>query len=211
MANFDRKSLRKIFESAEIEVPKDVLGQICDLHTSSNEDLTENVKTLRADLEKAERERDEFKAKAPKDGVETVTKEEYDKLKSEYDDYKGEIQAKATKQAKEHAFREVLKAQNVANDWIDTIIQASSADIDGVELDKDGKISNTDKIAEGVKTKWAKCIETTTVKGAKFENPPKNGGNSKMTKADIYKKDENGRYVLSTEERQKALVENQIQ
>lgn len=211
MANFDRKSLRKIFESAEIEVPKDVLGQICDLHTSSNEDLTENVKTLRADLEKAERERDDFKAKAPKDGVETVTKEEYDKLKSEYDDYKGEIQAKATKQAKEHAFREVLKAQNVANDWIDTIIQASSADIDGVELDKDGKISNTDKIAEGVKTKWAKCIETTTVKGAKFENPPKNGGNSKMTKADIYKKDENGRYVLSTEERQKALVENQIQ
>ena len=211
MANFDRKSLRKIFESAEIEVPKDVLGQICDLHTSSNEDLTENVKTLRADLEKAERERDEFKAKAPKDGVETVTKEEYDKLKSEYDDYKGEIQAKATKQAKEHAFRDVLKAQNVANDWIDTIIQASSADIDGVELDKDGKISNTDKIAEGVKTKWAKCIETTTVKGAKFENPPKTGGNSKMTKADIYKKDENGRYVLSTEERQKALVENQIQ
>lgn len=211
MANFDRKSLRKIFESAEIEVPKDVLGQICDLHTSSNEDLTENVKTLRADLEKAERERDEFKAKAPKDGVETVTKEEYDKLKAEYDDYKGEIQAKATKQAKEHAFREVLKAQNVANDWIDTIIQASSADIDGVELDKDGKISNTDKIADGVKTKWAKCIETTTVKGAKFENPPKNGGNSKMTKADIYKKDENGRYVLSTEERQKALVENQIQ
>lgn len=211
MANFDRKSLRKIFESAEIEVPKDVLGQICDLHTSSTEDWAENVKTLRADLEKAERERDEFKAKAPKDGVETVTKEEYDKLKSEYDDYKGEVQAKATKQAKEHAFREVLKAQNVANDWIDTIIQASSADIDGVELDKDGKISNTDKIAEGVKTKWAKCIETTTVKGAKFENPPKNGGNSKMTKADIYKKDENGRYVLSTEERQKALVENQIQ
>lgn len=211
MANFDRKSLRKIFESAEIEVPKDVLGQICDLHTSSNEDLTENVKTLRADLEKAERERDEFKAKAPKDGVETVTKEEYDKLKSEYEDYKSDIQTKATKQAKEHAFREVLKAENVANDWIDTIIQASSTDIDGVELDKDGKISNTDKIAEGVKTKWAKCIETTTVKGAKFENPPKNGGNSKMTKADIYKKDENGRYVLSTEERQKALVENQIQ
>lgn len=211
MANFDRKSLRKIFESAEIEVPKDVLGQICDLHTSSNEDLTENVKTLRADLEKAERERDEFKAKAPKNGVETVTKEEYDKLKAEYDDYKGDIQAKATKTAKEHAFREVLKAQNVANDWIDTIIQASSADIDGIELDKDGKISNTDKIAEGVKTKWAKCIETTTVKGVKFENPPNNGGNSKMTKADIYKKDENGRYVLSTEERQKALVENQIQ
>ena len=211
MADFDRKSLRKIFESAEIEVPKDVLGQICELHTSSNEKLTEDVKTLRADLEKAERERDDFKAKAPKDGVETVTKEEYDKLKAEYDDYKGDIQAKATKTAKEHAFREVLKAQNVANDWIDTIVQASSADIDGVELDKDGKISNTDKIAEGVKTKWAKCIETTTVKGAKFENPPKNGGISKMTKADIYKKDENGRYVLSTEERQKALVENQIQ
>lgn len=176
MAEFDRKSLRKIFADAEIEVPKDVLGQICSLHTDSLDGLNDTVKDLKADLEKAERERDTYKAKAPKDGVETVTKEEYDKLKSEYDDYKGEIQAKATKQAKEHAFREVLKAQNVANDWIDTIIQASSADIDGVELDKDGKISNTDKIAEGVKTKWAKCIETTTVKGAKFENPPANSG-----------------------------------
>ena len=31
-----------------------------------------------------------------------------------------------------------------------------------------------------------------------------------MTKADIYKKDDNGRYVMSASERQKALMENQI-
>ncbi len=183
MAEFDRKSLRKIFEDAEIEVPKDVLGQICNLHTTSNEDLTESVKTLKADLEKAEHERDDYKAKAPKDGVETVTKEEYDKLKQEYDDYKADITAKNTRTEKENAFRELLKSAGVSEKRLNAIIKVS--DIDGLELDKDGKIKNADKHTETVKTEWADFIETTTVKGANTANPPANNGKQTMTKKDI--------------------------
>lgn len=209
MAEFDRKALRKIFEDAEIEVPKDVLGQICNLHTTSNEDLTESVKTLRADLEKAERERDDFKAKAPKEGEETVLKSEYDTLKKEYDDYKADIVAKNTRTEKENAFRELLKSVGVSEKRISAIVKVS--DIDGLELDKDGKIKDADKHTETVKTEWADFIETTTTQGANTATPPTNNGGTKMTKADIYKKDDKGRYVLSTEERQKALVENQIQ
>ena len=209
MAEFDRKALRKIFEDAEIEVPKDVLGQICNLHTTSNEDLTESVKTLRADLEKAERERDDFKAKAPKEGEETVLKSEYDKLKKEYNDYKADVVAKNTRTEKENAFRELLKSVGVSEKRISAIVKVS--DIDGLELDKDGKIKDADKHTETVKTEWADFIETTTTQGANTATPPTNNGGSKMTKAEIYKKDDKGRYVLSTEERQKALVENQIQ
>ena len=209
MAEFDRKTLRKIFEDAEIEVPKDVLGQICTLHTTSNEDLTETVKALKADLEKAERERDDFKAKVPKDGVETVSKEDYDKLKQEYDDYKADISAKNTRTEKENAFRELLKSVGVSEKRLNAIIKVS--DIDGLELDKDGKIKDAEKHSESVKSEWADFIETTTMRGANTANPPANsGGSGKMTKADIYAKDEKGRYKLSTEERQKALVENQI-
>lgn len=174
MADFDRKSLRKIFEDAEIEVPKDVLGQICNLHTTSNEDLTESVKTLKADLEKAERERDTYKAKAPKEGEETVSKEDYDKLKKEYDDYKADITAKTTRTEKENAFRELLKSAGVSEKRLNAIIKVS--DIDGLELDKDGKIKNADKHTETVKTEWADFIETTTTKGAYTANPPAGNG-----------------------------------
>jgi hypothetical protein len=62
-----------------------------------------------------------------------------------------------------------------------------------------------------VKTEWADFVETTSTQGADTATPPTNNGGTKMTKADIYKKDDKGRYVLSTEERQKALVENKIQ
>lgn len=209
MAEFDRKALRKIFEDAEIEVPKDVLGQICNLHTTSNEDLTESVKTLKADLEKAERERDTYKAKAPKEGEETVLKSDYDTLKKEYDDYKADVNSKNTRTAKENAFRELLKSVGVSEKRLNAIIKVS--DIDGLELDKDGKIKDADKHTETVKTEWADFIETTTTQGANTATPPVNNGGTKMTKADIYKKDDKGRYVLSTEERQKALIENQIQ
>ena len=209
MAEFDRKALRKIFEDAEIEVPKDVLGQICNLHTTSNEDLTESVKTLKADLEKAERERDTYKAKAPKEGVETVLKEDFDKLQKEYDDYKADVTAKETKRTKEHAVREFLKGVGVSEKRLDSVMKVTN--LDDFELDKDGKIKDAEKHTEKAKTEWADFISTTTERGANTATPPTNNGGSKMTKADIYKKDDKGRYVLSTEERQKALIENQIQ
>ena len=206
MAEFTRKELKKIFEAAEIEVPKDVLGQICDLHTSSNEDLTESVKTLRLDLEKAEQERDEFKAKAPKDGEATVLKADYDKLQGDFENYKNEIKEKETRATKEVAMRELYKSIGISEKRLDAVLKVTN--IDEVELDKEGKVKDADSRKEAAKTEWADFIETTTTRGTLTPTPPANNGGSKMTKADIYKKDENGRYVLNTAERQKALASN---
>ena len=209
MAELNREALRKIFSGAEIEVPKDVLTQICDLHLSSTDGMTETIKDLNKQLKKAERERDDALTKIPEEGKETVSKESYDKLKKEYDDYKADVVAKNTRTEKENAFRELLKSVGVSEKRISAIVKVSN--IDGLELDNDGKIKDADKHTETVKTEWADFIETTTTQGADTATPPTNNGGTKMTKADIYKKDDKGRYVLSTEERQKALVENQIQ
>ena len=206
MAIFGTSKLREIFEQAEIEVSKDVLNRICVLHTESLDVLNDTVKDLKQSLADAERERDDYKAKAPKDGVETVPKSDYDKIKKEYDDYKAGIDAEKTHSAKETAYRELLKAAGVSDKRISAVVKVT--DIDGIELDKDGKIKDADERTNNIKTEWADFIETTTTHGAKTANPPTNGGKTKMTMADIYKKEEKGRYVLSTEERQKALVEN---
>ena len=206
MAEFDRAALRKIFEGAEIEVPKDVLGQICDLHTSSMDGLPETIKELRGKLKVAEQERDAAKAKVPVDGEETISKAEYDKLKGEFDQYKNDVQAKETKAAKEAAYRAILKDANLSEKGIEKAVKY--ADWDKIELDSDGKLKGANDHIKAVREEWAEYVTTTTTTGAKTSTPPANTGGAKLTKAEIYARDEHGRYKLSTAERQKALAEN---
>ena len=208
MADFDRAALRKIFEGAEIEVPKDVLGQICDLHTSSMDGLPETIKELKGKLKVAEQERDAAKAKVPVDGEETISKAEYDKLKGEFDQYKTDVQAKETHSKKVEAYRTILKDAGLSEKGIEKAIKY--AEWDKIELEADGKLKGASDHIKSVKEEWAEYVTTTTTTGAKTSNPPANSGGAKLTKEDIYKKDERGRYVMSASERQKALVENQI-
>ena len=206
MAEFDRAALRKIFEGAEIEVPKDVLGQICDLHTSSMDGLPETIKELKGKLKVAEQERDAAKAKVPVDGEETISKAEYDKLKGEFDTYKKDVEAKETHSKKVEAYKAILRDANLSEKGIEKAIKY--AEWDKIELEADGKLKGASDHIKAVKEEWAEYVTTTTTTGAKTSTPPANSGGAKLTKAEIYARDEHGRYKLSTAERQKALAEN---
>lgn len=184
MAEFDRAALRKIFEGAEIEVPKDVLGQICDLHTSSMDGLPETIKELKSKLKVAEQERDAAKAKVPADGEETISKAEYDKLKGEFDKYKTDVQAKETKAAKEAAYRAILKDANLSEKGIEKAVKY--ADWDKIELCDDGKLKGANDHIKAVREEWAEYVTTTTTTGAKTSTPPaNNGGKTGKTKEEI--------------------------
>ena len=184
MAEFDRAALRKIFEGAEIEVPKDVLGQICDLHTSSMDGLPETIKELKGKLKAAEQERDAAKAKVPADGEETISKAEYDKLKVEFDQYKNDVQAKETKAAKEAAYRAILKDANLSEKGIEKAVKY--ADWDKIELGEDGKLKGANDHIKAVREEWAEYVTTTTTTGAKTSTPPaNNGGKTGKTKEEI--------------------------
>lgn len=184
MEEFDRAALRKIFEGAEIEVPKDVLGQICDLHTSSMDGLPETIKELKGKLKVAEQERDAAKAKVPVDGEETISKAEYEKLKGEFDKYKTDVQAKETKALKEAAYRAVLKDANLSEKGIEKAIKY--ADWDKIELGEDGKLKGANDHIKAVREEWAEYVTTTTTTGAKTSTPPaNNGGKTGKTKEEI--------------------------
>ena len=184
MAEFDRAALRKIFEGAEIEVPKDVLGQICDLHTSSMDGLPETIKELKGKLKVAEQERDAAKAKVPADGEETISKAEYDKLKGEFDQYKNDVQAKETKAAKEAAYRAILKDANLSEKGIEKAVKY--AEWDKIELGEDGKLKGANDHIKAVREEWAEYVTTTTTTGAKTSTPPaNNGGKTGKTKEEI--------------------------
>ena len=174
MADFDRAALRKIFEGAEIEVPKDVLGQICDLHTSSMDGLPETIKELKGKLKVAEQERDAAKAKVPVDGEETISKAEYDKLKGEFDQYKTDVQAKETHSKKVDAYRTILKDAGLSDKGIEKAIKY--AEWDKIELEVDGKLKGASDHIKAVKEEWAEYVTTTTTTGAKTSTPPANTG-----------------------------------
>lgn len=149
------------------------------------EKLREQVKSLKADL--AEADKSDWEKK-------------YNDLKSEYDTYKTDVENKATHSAKEAAYKQLLIDAGVSEKRIATILKVS--DIDGVELDKEGKIKTADKLTENIKEEWADFITTQQEKGAETPKPPANDGKgSTMTKDDILK-------IRDTADRQAAMREH---
>lgn len=132
--------------------------------------------------------------------------EEFNDLKKEFDDYKADVSAKEIETKKSNAYKELLKESGVSAKRIDSVLRVT--DLSKIELDEDGKIKDTDNLKKSIKEEWSDFIVTQSEQGAQTANPPQNTGGTKMTKAEIYKKDDHGRYVLSTAERQKALIEN---
>ena len=187
-------------------IEEDKIDQIIEAHAETVEGLKADVNKYKGDAEKlpsVQRELDDLKAKGD-DGW----KEKHDKLKGEFDTYKKDVEAKETHSKKEAAYRAILKDANLSEKGIEKAIKY--AEWDKIELEADGNLKGASDHIKSVKEEWAEYVTTTTTTGAKTSNPPANSGGAKLTKEDIYKKDERGRYVMSASERQKALVENQI-
>lgn len=185
MAIFSKAKIREIFEDAEIEVSKDVLKKICDLHTDALDNLKDTVKELKTGLENAERERDDYKAKAPKDGEETISKSKYDELKTEFEQYKTDITSKETLQKKKDAIKSLAKSLNLSDKGVELAVKY--AKYDDIELDENGKIKDETAYSDTLKDDFSGYVEKDVVIGAKTGNPPSNTGGGTMTKQDIMK------------------------
>lgn len=183
------------------------MDTIIEAHTDTVDGLKADLAKYKADAEqlpKVQRELDTLKAAG--DGG---YQEKYEKVKKDFDDYKAEVSTKETKAAKEKAVRAYYESKGITGKSLDIAIRGSGAEIDALELDGD-KIKDTSALDELVKGTFSGLVSTTETRGAQTSNPPANNNGGAMTKADIYKKDDHGRYVLSAAERQKALMENQI-
>ena len=191
---FTRATIRNLAKESGVELPKELEDALVSEHlTARNAYADEQVK---AELAKQPTEK----------AVNVKDSEEYKTLKKSFDDYKAEVTAKETKAAKEAAYRAILKDANLSEKGIEKAVKY--AEWDKIELEADGKIKGASDHIKAVKEEWAEYVTTTTTTGAKTSTPPANTGGTKLTKAEIYAKDEHGRYKLSASERQKALAEN---
>ena len=194
---FTREFIRKAAKESGVELPKELEDALVQEHISARDAF------VKAQVDSA------LEANKPEAPPKVKDTEEYKTLKKQFDDYKAEQEGKETKAAKEKAVRAYYESKGITGKSLEIAMRGSSQEIDALEMDG-AKIKDAKALDDLVAGTFSGLVSTTETRGAQTSNPPANNNGGAMTKADIYKKDEHGRYVLSAAERQKALMENQI-
>lgn len=182
---------------------EDQQDTILEAHTETVNEIKAERDRLKADAEKlpgVQKQLDELKAAG--DGG---YKEKFEKERKAFEDYKADITAKETKAAKEKAVRAYFESKNITGANLDLAMRGCGTEMAALEMDGE-KIKDTKSLDALLTGTYRGLISTTQTKGANPANPPANTGGAK-SREDIYKKDDKGRYVMSTAERQQALAE----
>ena len=182
---------RRALKAMGIEEEK--IDEIISMHSETVDGLKADVSRYKADAEKlpgVQAELDSLKSSGGN------WEQQYNNVKKEFDDYKAEQAGKAAKEAKEGAYRNLLKATGVDEKRIESIMKVSK--LDDMEMDGD-KLKNQEALAENIKSEWADFISSDS--GVKVNTGGKIGGGNPVTKESIMK-------IKDASQRQKAIAEN---
>lgn len=181
------------------------IDSIIEMHTETVDGLKEKLKAAEEKsnkLDGVQKELDDLKANPGED-----YKAKYEAEKKAFADYKADQTAKETKAAKEAAVKAYFEGKSITGANLAIAMRGARDEIAGIELDGTS-IKDTSALDALVSGEFAGLVVKTTTQGAATATPPANTGGSKLTRADIFKRDDKGRYVMSTADRQKALAEN---
>lgn len=176
---------------------------IIEAHTETVDGLKGQANTYKADAEKlptVQKELDDLKTAG--DGG---YKEKYEKEHQAFEAYKSGVTAKENRAAKEKAVRAYLESKNIQGGNLTIAMRGLGAEIDAAELDGES-LKDTKAFDDLISGEFSGLVSTTTTVGANTATPPGNS-DGPMTKAEIYKKDDRGRYLLDASARQSALAQ----
>ena len=202
MAKFTRAEIRNILGDACTE---EIENRLVALHLGVVDPLKDDLTKYKADAEKltcVQKELDDLKAAG--DGG---YKEKYEKEHSDFEAFKADVTAKESKAAKEKAVRAYFESKNITGANLDLAMRGCGEEMAALVMDGD-KIKDTASLDALIDGAYKSLVYTEHTQGANPATPPTNSGGAKLTRADIYKKDDKGRYVMSTADRQKALAAN---
>lgn len=170
---------------AAMDIPAEKIDEIITAHTETVNAIKEERDALKSEAEELRATGDDLKktqaalekANADLEKLKSAGWEEkYNKIKGEYDTFKADTEAKATKAKKESAYKQLLLDAGVSDKRVASIMKVSGASVDAIAFDDDGKIKDADKLTESVKEEWADFIVTTGEQGASVARPPANNG-----------------------------------
>lgn len=172
---------------------------IIEMHTETMSALKEQRDAYKADAEKLAEVQAELDA-MKNDGY----KSKYENEHSAFEAYKADVTAREAKTAKTAAVRKYFEAKGITGKSLDIAMRGAGAEIDAAELDGDD-LKDTTALDTLINGDFAGLVGKTEIKGADVPHPPVNNPGATLTRAEIYAKDDRGRYVMNTTERQKAL------
>lgn len=153
-------------------------------------------------------DRDKFKADAEKlPGVQKELddlkggenwKQKFEDEHKSFEDFKAKTAHEAEAAKVRAAYRKLLIEEKIGEKWLDRVME--TADISSMKLDKDGNLTDMDKLKEALDKKWGDVKTTVTQKGADVDKPPQTG-KATVTKEQILA-------IKDSAERQKAIAEN---
>lgn len=193
---------RKMLKAMGIEDEK--IDQIIEAHTETVDALKEKAELYRKDAEAlpdVQKQLDELK----KDSGDGGYKKKYEDEHAAYEAYKSNVTAKESAAAKVKAARAYFQAKGIPAESLNLVVRGAKAEIDGLEL-ADGKIKDAAALDGLLTGDYKGLVAKQSTAGTNTPNPPSTAGGAK-TRAEIYRKDNSGKYVLSSAERQKALAE----
>lgn len=121
-----------------------------------------------------EKELNELKSKGTED-----YKAKYEAEHTAFEAYKSDVTAKETRAAKEAAVKAYFEGKNIVGKNQTIAMRGIKAELDGFELDDNGKLKNTASLDELIKGDYAGLISTIKTEGAHTSTPPNNtGGNT---------------------------------
>lgn len=172
---FTREFIRKLARESEIELPKEFIDGLMTEHANVRDGYAEEqVKAALANQPKPKpTDSEEYKALQKK----------FDDEKAAHDKLKTEVATKETNGKKSDALKAMLKAAGYSEKGVDKIAKYGNY-LDGIELDENGSIKNSDALIKTISGEWGEYIETKTATGAQTATPPTGygtGANSKST------------------------------
>ena len=177
---------------------------IIEAHGDTVDGLKEDIKRYKDDAEKRPKVQNELDELKKDGGVDYKAK--YDKEHQDFQAYKDGIAKKEAAVAKEKAARAYFESKGIPAKSMGLVIRGAKSEIEGLELDGE-KIKDASALDGLLDGDYKGLIGRSKKTGTETETPPDSSGGAK-SRADIYKKDDKGRYILSASERQKALAEN---
>lgn len=168
MANFD-EIVQKYTDDAGVIPAKAITNLVTAIRQAVGNEYVEKER-YKAKLSEIE-DLKEGKQTA-EDSVATAEKwkTKYEGIKQELADLKKSYQAKETRAQKTDAYRTMLKEIGVNDKRIDAILKVT--DLDGIELDAEGKLKDAAALKKTAKEEWSDFIVTTHTQGAQTATPP---------------------------------------
>ena len=174
----------------------------------TDEQITAVIEEHTAVTDALKADRDKFKKESEKaadlqkqldslSGGEDWQKKYEDEHKA-FEDFKNQTAQEAETAKVKAAYRQLLISEKISEKWVDRIMKG--VDFSAMKLNKDGSLSDVEKLKDAIDSEWGDVKNTVTERGAEVEKPPKTG-NGQMTREDILA-------IKDTTERQRAIANN---